>query len=44
MQKVVGIFKIIFVKEDAEFCATGIEGKGFVIWRIVRGELYKKGS
>ena len=33
-----------FIKEDVEFCATGIRGRGFTTWRIVRGELYKKGS
>ena len=35
---------MIFIREDVEPRATGIRGRGFTIWRIVRGELYKKGS
>jgi len=34
----------IFVREDVEPYATGIGGRGFAIWCIIRGELYKKGS
>jgi hypothetical protein len=44
MQRVVGISKIIFIRKDTELYITGIKGRGFTVWCIMRGELYKKGS